>query len=111
MAADFDPRFDPAFQRGYVDVTVAPPAQQPAERPVPPPRNPWLVVLWVLAGTLLAAGVGGYLWAVTQKNPDYEVTSVVYPAVVAALAPWLVTVALLALVLAVFVHALRWRQS
>ena len=87
MAADFDPRFDPAFQRGYDGRTAAPvrpaverarPVVEPVETPPPavelvetpaapvaPPEtfryetrgNPWLRTLWVVAAVFTVAGL------------------------------------------------------
>ena len=85
MAADFDPRFDPAFQRGYDGRTRGPvvePVRPVVERvgsvvePVetPPPAvelvetsaeplryetrgNPWLRALWVVAAVFTVAGM------------------------------------------------------
>ena len=85
MAADFDPRFDPAFQRGY-DGRMPGPVVEPV-RPVvervgsvvepvetPPPvvelveasaeplryetrGNPWLRALWVVAAVFTVTGL------------------------------------------------------
>ncbi|CAN5345909.1 hypothetical protein BH11ACT4_BH11ACT4_16090 [soil metagenome] len=119
MASDFDPRFDPAYQRGYVAgfdgeagaaVTPAESSAPQAANDAKAQRNPWLVVLWVLGAVLLGGGVAGYVWAASQANPDYEVTGVVYPAVVRALAPWVTVVGLGAVVLAVYVQAVQWRR-
>lgn len=73
-------------------------------------RNPWLVLLWVVAGVLLGAGAA----LISQSGPaagtgDSVVPVFVLPAVVLALAPWLVGTGLAAVVGAVLVHALRWR--
>lgn len=85
MAADFDPRFDPAFQRGFDGRTPGPvvePVRPVVERvgsmvePVetPPPAvelvetsaeplryetrgNPWLRALWVVAAVFTVAGL------------------------------------------------------
>ena len=86
MAADFDPRFDPAFQRGY-DGAAGPvrPAVEPARSVVEPVEtaratrsvvepvetgrpaveplrydtrgNPWLRALWVVAAVFTVAGM------------------------------------------------------
>jgi hypothetical protein len=85
MATDFDPRFDPAFQRGYDGRGVGPvveparPVVEPVETraapvvervetspapagPLEPLRyetrgNPWLRALWVVAAVFTVAGV------------------------------------------------------
>ena len=86
MAADFDPRFDPAFQRGY-DGAAGPvrPAVEPARSVVEPVEtaratrsvvepvetgrpaveplryetrgNPWLRALWVVAAVFTVTGL------------------------------------------------------
>ena len=72
-------------------------------------RNPWLVVLWVLAVLLIAAG--GFVIVQTtlpaSGTGDSVVPVFVLPVVFAALAPWLLGTGLAALVGAVFVHAQR----
>ena len=85
MAADFDPRFDPAFQRGYdgrmpgpvvepvrpvvepvgsvvEPVETPPPAVELVEASAEPLRyetrgNPWLRALWVVAAVFTVAGL------------------------------------------------------
>ena len=85
MAADFDPRFDPAFQRGYdgrmpgpvvepvrpvvervgsvvEPVETPPPAVELVETSAEPLRyetrgNPWLRALWVVAAVFTVAGL------------------------------------------------------
>lgn len=106
MAADLDPRFDPAYQRGY----------DPAAEPLPPPTrrrlNPWIPVLWVLSVGLTAAGA----WAQYQSrlmfaspNVDNVTDYYVTPAVLEAFAPWLFCIGLAGVVGTVFLHAVRWR--
>lgn len=110
MSADLDPRFDPAFQRGYD------PAAEPVRVPqtdVPGRRiNPWMPVLWLLAIGLTAAGA----WAQYQSrlmmarpNVDNVADYYVTPAVLEAFAPWLFCIGLAAIVATVFLHAVRWR--
>lgn len=105
-SSDLDPRFDPAYQRGYDPVAEPVPVAQ--KRSI----NPWIPVLWVLAIGLTAAGA----WAQYQSQlmfsspnidnvRDYYVT----PGVLAALAPWLFCIGLAAVVATVFLHAVRWR--
>lgn len=101
-----DPRFDPAFQRGFAGA-----APDPA--PAPTLRgNPWVVVLWVL-GALLT---GGGLWAFWQSQAMREgVDSVpsdyVFPVILEGVAPWLVLVGLATLIATVFLYAVRWRKG
>lgn len=85
MAADFDPRFDPAFQRGYdgrmpgpvvepvrpvvervgsvvEPVETPPPAVELVETSAEPLRyetrgNPWLRALWVVAAVFTVTGL------------------------------------------------------
>ena len=85
MAADFDPRFDPAFQRGYdgrmpgpvvepvrpvvervgsvvEPVETPPPAVELVEASAEPLRyetrgNPWLRALWVVAAVFTVTGL------------------------------------------------------
>ena len=93
-----DERYDPAFQRGF-----SPP---PEALEGPRPRNPWLIALWILAALLLLTGA----FLLTQSAPvvgDSVIPVYVLPAVVLALAPWLVGTGLAAVVGATLVHALR----
>lgn len=90
---DFDPRFDPAFQRGYVDdggraprqylgiealgltsgpIGLPPEGVEPSEpRALPHPEpaavslegNPWVKVLWVIVPVLIIGGLVGQIWA------------------------------------------------
>ncbi len=69
-------------------------------------RNPWLIVLWILAVLLIAAG--GFTLTQTAQSTGADVVPVlILPVVFAALAPWLLGVGLAALVGAVFVQAIR----
>ncbi len=91
-----DERYDPAFQRDY-------------EEPEPealPRRNPWLILLWVLAAVLIVAGAF-VISQTTSTGGDTATAVIVLPVVFAALAPWLIGTGLAALVGAVFVNALR----
>ncbi len=96
-----DDRYDPAFQRGYE------PAPEALEGP--PRRNPWLIALWILAFLLLAAG--GFLLSQSgTATTGGIVPYFVLPAIALSLAPWLIGTGLAAVVGAVLVHALRWRE-
>jgi hypothetical protein len=95
---DFDPRFDPAFQRGYVDDGTPAPQKflgiealglssesggLPPEGVEPtgtlPPRhpepavvslegNPWVKALWIIAPVLIFVGVVGQVWGQSQNS-------------------------------------------
>lgn len=76
-------------------------------------RNPWLPVLWVLALGLVGFGVWAQwyaqkLYALQNFNSveDYYIT----PNVLSNVSPWFIGVGLLALVGAVFIHAVRWER-
>ena len=99
-----DERYDRAFQRGYEPVV------EPAETRR---RNPWMIVLWILAALLLAGGAYG-LWqsevTLNTPNVDNTVTFYVFPRILQAVAPWLFGVGLATLAGVVFVHAVQWRR-
>lgn len=97
-----DDRYDPAFQRGYEPVV-----ELAATRP--PRRNPWLIALWILAAALLAAGAFLLSQSGTVTTGGI-VPYFVLPAIALSLAPWLIGTGLAAVVGAVLVHALRWRE-
>ena len=101
--ASIDPKYDAAFQRGYVE---------PEPEPERARRNPWLIVLWSLGVVLLVGGIVA-LWhaqvILASPNLGNEVTYYVLPYVLEALAPWFVGAGLAAVVSAVVVHAVRWR--
>lgn len=124
MASDkLDPRFDPAFQRGFDGGATAPaggpdvpavPAVQPAmDAPSTLHGNPWVVVLWVLGPTLLVAGIWG-LWQAqiirTSPNTTSASSYYVLPGLLQLFAPWLAIVGLITIVGVVFLHAVRWRR-
>ena len=105
-----DPRYDPAFQRGYHDPEPAP---APIEsQDATHHRNPWLALLWVLAALLTLGGVAALLvvGAVELAPPSDPFTFYVLTALLAGVAPWLVCSGLAAVVGAVFIHALEWRR-
>lgn len=101
-----DPRYDPAFQRGY-DQPGPESAGPSVVAPVDTRRNPWLAVLWGLAVLLIAGGV-----VLLTVVPSAETATGVYvlPVVLPAVAPWVVGAGLAALVAAVTLHAVRWQQ-
>ncbi|MCU1410599.1 MAG: hypothetical protein JWR04_1306 [Rhodoglobus sp.] len=99
-----DERYDPAFQRGFEPVV------EPVETRG---RNPWLIVLWVLAVVFTAAGAAALYYstlALSSPNLDNTVTFYVVPQLLQAVAPWLVGVGLATLSGVVFVHAVQWRR-
>lgn len=131
----FDPRFDPAFQRGFEGAAGA--RTEPAGTPetleapesaadeavasrfiatdaAPPLRaNPWIAVLWITAAVLIVAGVAGQTVAeVITAGPTAETPLVEYvvPALLRALSPWLLIAGLLAGIGVMFLHAVRWRE-
>ena len=131
----FDPRFDPSFQRGFEGAEVArtetAAAPETLEAPeaaaddvvvsrliatdaAPPLRaNPWAAVLWITAAVLIVAGVAGQTVAeVITAGPTAETPLVEYvvPAMLRALSPWLLIAGLLAGIGVMFLHALRWRE-
>src|SRR5688572_8514843 len=105
-----DPRYDPAFQRGYVESEAA--ASTPRPMDATRSRNPWLALLWLLAALLTLGGVAALLivGAVELAPPSGPFTFYVLTALLAGVAPWLVASGLVAVVGAVFVHALEWRH-
>lgn len=103
---DFDPRFDPAFQRGYVDDGTAAPRKflgiealgLSSEPIVLPPQgveptgtlpplhpepavvslegNPWVKALWVAAPVLIVVGIVGMVWGQSQYSGQVSTTDV-----------------------------------
>ena len=78
----------------------------------PRQRNPWLTLLWVLAVALTLGGAAALLTvgAVELAPPSDPFTFYVLTALLAGVGPWLVGSGLLAMVGAVFIHALEWRE-
>lgn len=105
-----DPRYDPAYQRGYVEPEPA--ASTPRSMDATRSRNPWLALLWVLAALLTLGGVAALLvvGAVELAPPSDPFTYYVLTALLAGVAPWLVCSGLVAVVGAVFIHALGWQR-
>ncbi len=140
MASDsdeYDPRFDPAFQRGYdgpvfaedrrpvrVDRDVAEPSRtevrsdqleaaivvqltQPSLK-----GNPWIVVLWVLGIGLTLAGLIGSWVAQSRLVDQVAATAIDYyviPNVIQTLAPWAFAIGLAVIAAVAVLHATRWR--
>ena len=138
MAADFDPRFDPAFQRGYDGRTAAPvrpaverarPVVEPVETPPPPVElvetsaeplryetrgNPWLRALWVVAAVFTVAGMLAAYSAQAMMqgaNTSSAIDYYVLPLTVSQLAPWFTVTGLFAGVAALVLNAIRWRPE
>ena len=134
MASDFDPRFDPAFQRGFdgpgVDRGATParrveavpssavePTSTRVETSLSPPTlrgNPFIPVLWITAAVFTIAGTAGQYFA-TFLNYSAPASSAaleyVLPSVLIALSPWLFAAGLALGVATLVIHALRWRPA
>lgn len=135
--SDFDPRFDPAFQRGFAGdgPAVAAPIHEPVRSADPAPEgvvesrdlstgdepdpaslrgNPWVTALWIVGGVLVVGGVWAE-WQATmlfaQSSPSGATDFYVIPTVFSNLSPWFVGVGLLGLLAAVVLHAVRWRPG
>ena len=129
----------PENPQTVMDVAEPPPGQTNREpqptthesQPEPDPprnrRNPWLVLLWVLAVILTCAGFWAQLYGIeltrgkhlgyvigTGEGTTFSAPSVidfyVLPVVLASFAPWLVAMGLAAAVGATLVHALAWTR-
>lgn len=133
MATDFDPRFDPAFQRGYegrgpvVPSGVRPPVvelvethPQPAQSPTQSPPafetrgNPWLRALWVVAAVFVVGGVAAQFAAQALLQRAYTSSPIdfyVLPLSLAQLSPWFTVAGLFAGVAAIVLGAIRWRPE
>ena len=77
-------------------------------------RNPWIVVLWVLAIVLLAFGlasewISNSLLLASNFNSVQEFY--IIPKTLEAVAPWFVAVGLASVVGVVFLHAVRWDRD
>jgi hypothetical protein len=105
-----DPRYDPAFQRGYREPEPTPtaPESQDATRS----RNPWLTLLWVLAVVLMLGGIAALLTvgALELAPPSDPFTFYVLTDLLAGVGPGLVGAGVGGFVGAVFIHALDWRR-
>jgi hypothetical protein len=140
MAADFDPRFDPAFQRGYDGAagparSVVEPVEtaratrpvnepvrsvvEPVETPAEPFRyetrgNPWLRALWVVAAAFTVAGLVAEYAAQSMMqgaNTSSAMDYYVLPLTVSQLAPWFTVTGLFAGVAGLVLSAIRWRPG
>ena len=140
MASDsdeYDPRFDPAFQRGYdgpafteqkrpveVEAETANPTRAEFRRDqleaaivvqLTQPSlkgNPWIVVLWVLGIGLTLAGLIGSWQAQSRLVNQAAATAIDYyviPNVIQTLAPWAFAVGLAVIAAVAVLHATRWR--
>lgn len=138
--AEFDPRFDPSFQRGFagrpaqpverlveIPDAAAPVAQRP-ERLVPEAPelpleeddegislsgNPWVRALWVIAGVFTIGGLVAQ-WQAQQlfssQNGSNAIDYYVLPSILSTMSPWFTFAGLIAGVAVVTLHAVRWRQ-
>jgi len=113
VASDFDPRFDPAFQRGFdgpvEHVEASPATQLPTLR-----GNPFIPALWITAAVFTIAGVAGqYLATFLDSSPTASSATQEYvlPSVLIALSPWLFAAGLALGVAMLVIHALRWRPA
>ena len=76
-------------------------------------RNPWLVMLWIFAVTLVSLGVWGqaklfeFQTAPWRGQPPVE-DFYVLPVVLGTFAPWFVAIGLMAAAGAVLLHSMRW---
>jgi hypothetical protein len=133
VASDVDPRFDPAFQRGFEPIPRArvdpgptpdaPPRVEPVETsPVTAPpvaaadssqtRNPWLTVLWITAAVFTGLAVVAQYIAIEitySPTPPTAAQEYVIPTVFGALAPTLFAAGLATAIAALVIHALRWQ--
>ena len=132
----FDPAFQRGFDGGLVGPAVVERSAQvelTEASPAPPrvtlplvefveapsandaPRtlrgNPWIPALWVTAILLTGAGVAAQYFAqqiVYAPTASSAVVAYVFPAVSAALSPWLFAVGLATGVATMVIYALRW---
>lgn len=135
--AEFDPRFDPSFQRGFAGRPA-----QPVERVVETPDaaapviqrrdpvipelpleesdegislsgNPWVRALWVIAGVFTIGGLVAQ-WQAQQlfssQNGSNAIDYYVLPSILSTMSPWFTFAGLIAGVAVVTLHAVRWRQ-
>jgi len=98
-----------------VPTLVEVPVEEDDVDELPPRRfNPWLAVLWVLGLALAVAGFAvNWMLARQSSNSDPILDNEVYWAVVSVaqnFAPWFLGVGLAAIVCAVLIHALDWRE-
>lgn len=101
-SGEFDPRYDPAFQRGY-----RPPASPPAPAVA---RNPWIGGLWIMAALFVAAGVAGQVVALLPPDDSSAASYHLVPALAGALAPWFGGAGLASVIGVVILNAARWRS-
>lgn len=127
---DFDPRFDPAFQRGYDEPVRSVKASRPIEseavssvsgpsieersdaEPAPEPRrtNPFLIALAALSAAMIAAGLVvatrlGDIFNSTQFNSELDYVSL---QIVMIGTPILIGLGIATGIGVLFVFAVRW---
>ena len=138
---NYDPRFHPAFQRGYPDgggtepparVPAPPPARVPEVTPPPVGRhaepreaddrvdaaapslagNPWVRVLWVAAPVLTVGGIAAQVYAQQLFSQSTGVIfDYVLPSLLQSVSPWVVAAGLASGVGVTLLHAIRWRPK
>ena len=124
MASDFDPKFDPAFQRGFDGPVVGGRASptRPAEHVDTSPAvelptlrgNPFIPVLWITAAVFTIAGAAGQFvgtWLSYSGSASSAALTYVLPAVLIALTPWVFAAGLAVGIAALVIHALRCRPT
>lgn len=117
MASDVDPRFDPAFQRGFEpipDSRVEPVEASTPVEPVEtsPTRNPWIPTLWITAAVFTLAGaLTQYVATQVRFSPTADSAAIEYviPEVFGALSPVLFAAGLATAIATLVIHALRWQ--
>jgi hypothetical protein len=114
MADDgYDPRFDPAFQRGFEGSAAPVERGEPVVEVAKLRHNPWIWALWGVAVVFTTAGVIGLIpvqasfgWVAERPDP---VTAFILPALFHGLAPWFLGTGLAALIGVLIISAVRWR--
>ncbi|GAA1219995.1 hypothetical protein GCM10009655_19440 [Rhodoglobus aureus] len=125
-----DPRFDPAFQRGYSEVGPedkpdlspqahylgaggAPTEISPPKRTKSLARNPWIYVLWALGVAAVYAGLAAQLWASSQLygtgNVPFE--NYAFISTVQVVSPSVSNLGALCLAAALTIHTVSWMRK
>ena len=79
--------------------------------------NPWITVLWVIAGVFVLGGLAGQIYAQTifggglSTGAGDVFRTYVIPGIIQSVCPWMILTGLAALVGVVFLHAVRWRAA
>ncbi|MEP6479480.1 MAG: hypothetical protein ABJB03_08820 [Rhodoglobus sp.] len=111
---DFDPRFDPAFQRGFDAPSPSQEEPLPVDDPASLRSNPWVWALWIVAVVFTVGAIaaetyvtGGSLVPVSSVGTPTSVY--VMPLVLVSLAPWFLGAGLAAFIGVLLLSAVRWR--